>query len=510
MIQDLGFYLKLLSRRFPAMAALFLLSTCISAVMALRLPEVYSTQATLLVEAAQIPSEMVRGTAQIDASEQLEVIQQRLRTRANMLQVARDNRVFANRPEMSPDEIVSEMRQRTTLRRSSGRNRATVLIVGFEGPTPKQVAAVVNQYVTIILDASSELRAGRAEGTLEFFEQEANALSQDIDAQSAKIVEFKNKNADALPETLDYRLSRRALLMERLARAERDIQSLNSEKENIQRVYEATGSVTERNSPQTPEQARLNKLRGDLMAALGVYSENHPRVKLLRTQIDTLENQIRSSVQSANNSEEGAAPVSALDIRLVEIDSRVTALTQESEDAAAELEKLQDSIDRTPANRIALEALERDQQNLRGLYSAAVTRLSTARMGERIELSSKGERISVLEPATVPNSPSGPNRPKIIGMGVAGGLGLAGGLFILLELLNTTIRRPIDITRALSITPLATVPRFETLADRRRRRILQLASLVVVIVAVPTVLWAVDTFYMPLDILFDKVVNRLT
>lgn len=512
MIQDLGFYLKLLSRRFPAMAALFMLCACIGVVIALRLPTVYSTQATLLVEAAQVPSDMVRATAQINTDEQLEVVQQRLMTRANLIDVARTNRVFPNQSEMNPDDIVSEMRRRTTVRRSTGRNKANLMIVRFEGPNPKKVADVVNQYVTIILEASNELRTGRAEGTLEFFEQEVETLSQSLDAQSAKIVNFKNKNSTALPESLDYRLSRQSLLQERLVRAERDLKSLESQSENIQRVYESTGNLVQTNAPQTAEQQRLNALQSDLNVALGVYSESHPRVKLLRTQIANLESQMASAVSSTSGEGDGGGGerATALEISLAEIEARAENLRNEIEDTTAELERLRLSIDQTPANRIALEAMERDQQNLQNLYSAAVTRLSQARMGERIELSAKGERITVLEPATVPTSPSGPNRPAIMAMGVGGGMALAGGLFVLLELLNTTIRRPADITRALNITPLATVPRFETLADRRRRRTMQLATLVVIIIAVPTSLWAVDTYYMPLDLLFEKVINRLT
>lgn len=508
MIHDFDFYLKLLTRRFPAMAALFLLCSCIGVVMALRMPTVYATGATLLVEASQIPSEMVRATAQIDTDEQLEVIQKRLMTRANLLDIARDNRVFANQPDMHPDDIVSEMRERTSVRRSSGRARADLLSVGFEGPDPQQVAAVVNQYVTIILEASNELRSRRAGGTLEFFDQEVETLSRNLDQQNAKIVEFKNDNADALPEGLNFRLSRQSLLQERLTRAERDIEALETQRADIKRIYEATGTVGTSTAARTPIQARLTKLQSDLNAALGVYSDSHPRVRQLRNQIAFAEEQIQLAIALEQGDNE-AEQMSALDVSMAEIDARIKPLKQEVVSLTEGLEALQDAIDRTPVNGIALAAMERDQQNLQQLYSNAVQRLSQARMGERIELSSKGERITVLEPATVPNSPAGPNRPKIMGMGVGAGLALAGGLFMLLELLNTTIRRPIDITHALNITPLATIPRFESQADRRRRRVVQLTTLAVVAVAVPTSLWAVDTFFMPLDLLFEKVMDRL-
>lgn len=510
MTTDLAFYFKLLSRRFPAMAALFLLCACVGAVIALRLPTTYQSSAKLLVESAQISSDMVGRAMQVDASQQLEVIQQRLLTRANLLEIARNARLFPNQGSMNPDEVVEHMRSKTRIRRASGRNQATLMTIQFEGTSPRRVASVVSQYVNIALEANSDFRTARVEGTLEFFEQEVETLSENLDRQSARVVEFKRQNADALPENLDYRLGRQALLQERLARAERDLEALQTQRASIQRIYESTGSLEAvRNVRLTPEQERLRSLEGQLRVSLSIYSETNPKVRLLRNQIETLEAQMAATAGAGEDDDVTTPGATALDISLAELDARAETIQQEIESTSRELATLEDSIDRTPANGIALNAMLRDQQNMQALYSAAVQRVSQARMGERIELSAKGERISVLEPANVPNSPSGPNRASIIGMGLAAGLGLAGGLFVLLELLNQTIRRPAEITRSLEITPLAVVPRFETAADRRKRRFIQLATMCVVVILVPASLWVIDTRYMPLDQLFEKVVERL-
>ncbi|WP_298976275.1 lipopolysaccharide biosynthesis [uncultured Roseobacter sp.] len=505
MIPDLRFYLRLLSRRFPAMAFLIVLASCVGLVMALRLPTTYSTSATLLVESAQIPDEMIRSTINVEAAEQLEVIQRRLMTRANLIQVARDNNVFPNQRRMNPDDVVSEMRRKTKVRRASGRNRATVMTISFEGRSPQVVAAVVSQYVTIVLAANSDFREERTAGTLDFFEQEVAALSASLDEQSAKIVAFKNENVDALPENLEFRMGRRATLQDRISRIRRDIEAIEAQKINIQRVYENTGTLTDsRRVKLSPEAARLKRLQGELRVALSVYSETNPKVKILRNQIETLTAQMRAAGEAI--AEEGGSPLDAV---LEEMDGEIAELELQIEEAKAELEELADGIARTPANRILLEAMERERRSLQGLYGGAAQRLSQARLGERVEVSARGERITVLEPATVPNTPSGPNRAAIMSSGVAAGMGLAGGLFVLLELLNLSIRRPTDITKVLGITPLATLPRFESQADRRRRRTLQLLTLAAVIVAVPTSLWLVDTYYMPLDVLFEKVRERL-
>ena len=64
-------------------------------------------------------------------------------------------------------------------------------------------------------------------------------------------------------------------------------------------------------------------------------------------------------------------------------------------------------------------------------YNAAVDSLATASVGERLEVMSKGERFSLIEPAVAPSAPDEPNRLLIASAGLAGGIG-AGLGFILI------------------------------------------------------------------------------
>ncbi len=511
MIADARFYFRLLSRRFPAMAALFLLAAGIGAVMALRLPTYYQTKATLLVEAAQIASESSRNG--ISSNQQLDLLQRKLLTRANLISIARASKVFPNQANMDPDDVVNEMRTRASIRRSGGRDRVTIMTISFQGDNPRIVADVVNRFVTIALTENTDLRTQRAEGRLDFYQQEVDTLADNLDEQSAKIVSFKEQNADALPENLEYRLRRQSMLQERMTRAEREVENLLSQRVNIEKIYETTGTIQETAEVQlTPEQRRLQQLETELDVALGVYSEQNPKVRLIRSRIEVLKDQLVKAppLTAPETGGDRQAQVSALDVSLSEIDLQISNLREEVSSSETELEALDESIARTPSIRIALEAMERDMGNTRSLYSGAVQRLAQARTGERIELSAKGEKIILLEPPSVPNAPAGPNRTKVALMGVGAGFFLAVGLFVLLELINTAIRRPADIVSRFNITPLSSLPRFETAADRRKRRLVQVGMLTVVIIAVPVGLWAVDAYYMPLDRLFGNIIERLT
>ena len=354
------------------MVLLFLVCAIAGVVIAQRLPTMYRTSAKLLVESAQISDDLVRSTVQIDASEQLDVIQQRLLTRANLLDIARDIDVFPEIRTMTPDQIVSAMRQATTIRRSGGRDRATLMTIIFEAQEPRKVAAVVNRYTTIVETLNSDFRTSAAEGTLDFFEQEAQRLSDNLDAKSAEIVAFKSQNADALPENLEYRQGRQGLLQERISRAERDIEALQAQRESIKRIYESTGALATTGTTLSPEAQELQQLEAQLRGMLSTLSEQNPKVRILKARIDGVRATVQAGIAPPPDTASATTETSALDINLSELDTRISFLRREAEMAQEELVSITDTIERTPVNAITLSAMERDLQNTQNLYNAAI------------------------------------------------------------------------------------------------------------------------------------------
>ena len=127
MKSELRFYASVLLKRLPIVIALTGLATAVAAYVALTLPATYRAEALLLVEAPQIPDDLATSTVQNNAPEQLDIIQQRLLTRANLLDIANEMNVFPERGDLVPDDIVDLMREQTDFRASFGRDQATTL-----------------------------------------------------------------------------------------------------------------------------------------------------------------------------------------------------------------------------------------------------------------------------------------------------------------------------------------------------------------------------------------------
>ncbi|NRB00286.1 MAG: lipopolysaccharide biosynthesis, partial [Rhodobacteraceae bacterium] len=502
---SIKFYFAILRERLPYLMLVVLLLSGAGLVLAVQLPTRYSTQAVLLVEGPQIPDELAASTVQTNAREQLEVLSQRLLTRSNLIEIAREYNAIPDLDRLSPDEIVEEMEKRTLVTTSGQRDLATLMRVGFEANTARVAADVANEYVTRILSESARFRSARAEGTQDFFEQEVDRLADELEIRKARIVEFKNANADALPESLEFNLSRRNDLLETISAADRDKTILTEQRVRLISIFNTTGSIGEPPAALTPEQRQLAELEANLSAALAVYSESSPQVTLLRTRVEQLKQVVaeQTSVEVAEDPQQ-----SILDAELAQIDGRITVIDEVQADAREELEALEEIIDRIPRNSIALESLERDYANTEVQYNTAVERLAIAQTGERIEVLAKGERITVVENAAVPTEPTKPNRPLIAGGGVFLGFASAAGLFLLLELLNTAIRRPKELTSGLGITPFAVLPYMQTKTERRRRNTVKVAVVVLGVGIIAGGLWAVQTYYAPLDFVWRQILDR--
>lgn len=509
MMSLLKSYWLVFFRRLPHFLVVTLVISALSLFVALKLPPVFISQTRIIVEAPRIPTELAASTVLTPSQEQLQLIEQRLMTRANLISVADKFQIFENQSELLPGQIVAGMHARTNIRSSSGRDEVAMMTLTFESDSAEKAAGVLNEYLRLIQEEDERSRAARAGQTLEFFEGEVSRLFGELSQRSAAMRSFLDENRDALPETLEYRLTQQTQLQERLAQLERDVAGLDDQRERLLQIFEATGEVSgmpTTTPAQTPEQRQLEALRADLSQALAVYTPENPRVKLLQAQVTQLEKAI--SVQPIVPDAGGASTGNPLlDVQLAEFATRREILDEQRVQTAKQLEDLTDTINRTPANAIALEDLQRDYDNIQLQYNAAVERMSLASTGERIETLERGQRITVIEPPVVPDNPSKPNRKRIAVGGGFVGILLGLGLVVVLDIFDPKIRRPEVLASKLGIMPLAVIPYIQHKSPWRW--VSRIIWLLVIVLGILGALFVLRSYYQPLDLIVQRVMTTL-
>jgi uncharacterized protein involved in exopolysaccharide biosynthesis len=375
---DLKYYIAIFLRRLPLFLLVAAPVMAASFAIALLLPAEYVARGSLLVESPQIPENLAQSTVQVGEREQIEVLSRRLLTRSALLEIAREYDVYEDIDLLSPDQIVRRMQRDTRIGQSGGgggrrgSRDALIVDVQFSARSPQVAATVANEYITRMLDLNARTRRAMAEDTLEFFEEEANRLETELDLRNQAIVEFQNANAEALPDTLDYRINQQAALRDRLTSIERELLRIEDERNGLQDLLDGDPARLNAagNTPLTPAEQQLAALRNELTTARSVYSETSPRVVTLQARVDALENAL--SEEGANGGTDatdeagGASNPRRMQVvsSIARLETEMEFLEGEQRALEREIERLDETIRQTPNNAIALQSLQREYNNV--------------------------------------------------------------------------------------------------------------------------------------------------
>ena len=507
---DLKFYLSLFWRRFPLFLFVWALISALGVLVALLLPEKYKSTASILVESEQIEG----STVSLSPNEQIQVIQQRIMTRQNLLELADTHSIFSGRQDLSPSAQVEEMEEATSFetmdfgRAARGTENAIAFTVSFAGRSGPLAAGVTNELVTQILELNASTRQGVAESNREFFEQEVTRLDRELTELENTLSTFKTQNQSSLPELLEFNQEQLIALKENLTRLEGEERELNEQRNAMLRVIENPELIEVEAAQMSPDERELARLEAERANLRATFSENHPKVRAVDTQIRVIKARLGPAT-GGGTGDVIAQRVAKMKLALEQLDRRFLILNEQRDEVVAEISRLETAVTQSPKIEAQLNMMNRRYDSLRRQYAENEEKLAQAKTGEVIEDRGKGERFSVIERANVPDEAEGPGKLIIAAGGVAGGFFAALGLVMLLELLNRSIRRPADLISGLGLQPFATIPYIQTSQDIRRKRLSSIAVVLMILVAVPAVLYAVHYYYLPLDFLLMRVAEEL-
>jgi len=314
-----GDYIKILKRRYLFLVLPFIVLFTGSVGVAVLLPPIYVSQGTILIESPQISQEIIAGSVDTAARERIEVIRQRVMTRANLLRIANEFGVFRDEKERpSSSEIVQKMRAATGVSFVGGGYRGASAIafkVSFEHRRGDIAARVASEIVTLFMDENVRTRTQIATETTAFLNQEAVKLEKSLIDIENKIAEYKQANASALPENLDVRMGIRERTENRIREADRDIKAheeelrfldiqLNAYRSGVTMPTsldpDVVAGVIGEQDPRQLELPPMDELADEELAALRTeldeallrYSDSHPDVRALRRLVELRENKL--------------------------------------------------------------------------------------------------------------------------------------------------------------------------------------------------------------------------
>lgn len=498
---DFRYYFGLLRRRLLLVTVPAVLVLAVAIIAVFWLPPLYRSSATILVESQQIPQDLVRSTVTAVASQRIQVIEQRLMTRENLLRVVQKYKLFSNK-NMSATELVEQMRKSATIDQvflTTGRrgadNQAIAFTVAFEYADAATAAQVANEFVTLILDEDLRTRTAQASEATRFLAAESDRLGRELAKIETQIAQYKIDHKDALPETLEYRRSQLYRQQSDLAALDREIAGLAEER----KLWEMRDSSSA--SP-TDLATMLAQARLQLAQKRASFTETHPEVKRLAEQVRELEDATMRT-DSVERETAAASP------QIAAIESRMEGLVRQREQMQHNLDRLEQSIGDTVQVEMGLAALVRQQEEIQSNYRATSDKLAQAETGERLEEDRQAERFEVIEQPTMPTSPIWPNRPLLLALGVFASLGAGIAPLAATEIMNPSVRRSTDLEKRFGRAAIITIPFIETVAELRRRKRRRRIGMLVAAGGFCVALILVHTMVKPLDLVWYNIADRV-
>ena len=412
------YYLVLKKRLFYLIVPFVLVLVAGVLVTAIQRP-VFVSEAKILISSEAIPVDLVRPTVSSAASERIQVIQQRIMTRDNLLAIVNKYGLFPSQSKwMSASQLLDLMRERTHIQLievSSTRQVATIAFtVGFEYETPDIAAKVANEVVTLILNEDARTRTNRAVETTKFLSREVARLEGELGSVEGKIADLRRRQAE------------------------------NS-------IASGVAGLGVSNGTRDPLLAELATLKADLLQKSSVYSSEHPEVKKLKLKIAALEKTVSQATRTTDGSKGAKAGGS----------------DKTAPDATDATEKL------------ALDALDQRRKELNEGLDDANRKLTAARLGESLERDQQSERLEVIEQPTAPQKPVRPNKSKLLALSLIAAAMAGVGAVFAREMFDRSIRGSYQLLGVVDAHLLVAIPYISTRSEALRRKRTQTLGLAV-------------------------------
>ncbi|HEV2386266.1 MAG TPA: GNVR domain-containing protein [Candidatus Acidoferrales bacterium] len=491
-------------RRWTLLGALFAagLATTIGAGV---WPVRYRSRALVLVERQDVPSQYVQPNVTSNADERLAGITQQVLSRTRLENLIQRFDLYPNdRQWLDRDNLVEKMRKDIEVEPvdAAGRNELTAFRIGYTYYDARTAQQVANEMTSEFINESLQARTQASAATTDFLATELEQARKNLADQEARLREYKGRYLGELPEqqqtnleilsSLEAQLYSESNARDRAEQQKIYLESLASAYRSLNKASPAADAAAGRAgaTPAAVIDKAITGLQQQLTELEAKYTPNYPDVVRVREQIAGWQAMRRKAETAATRpaaAPAGGGPRTAADPgaqNLAEIDSRLKATAaeiafheREVNGLRARIADAQARLRLTPLREEELAQVTRDDQNAREEYQSLLQKKMQSELATNLEKREEGERLRIIDPASLPRKPVAPNRLEIIVSGWVLGLAAGVGLMTAEEAADERLRGETDVRQLARLAVLARVPMLRSAAEERRRLWLRIGEI---------------------------------
>ena len=445
------------------------------------LPKRYLSETIVLIEQPTVSSDIVKPVVTEAMYQRLASMQQEILSRSRLQPIIEKFGLYPKeRTATNIEDLVVLLQSAITvtpLDPMAGTNAAKTQQTTFPGFTvgvtyddPQIAQRICSEITTMFMEQNAKDLDDKSNSTTQFVSQQLVEAKRRLDDQDAKLADFKQHNIGSLPEQEQTNLSLLAgmnsqleALSQALSRAQQD-KAFN---ESLLSTQLANLASQASGNPESLEH-QLAALQ-DLLATLqSRYTPEHPDVIKTKSQIEEIKKQMAeppdpNNTPTARISKNEPPQIQQLRARMRQDDLNIEELTKRQAQLQNHINVLQGRLQTSPAVEQQYKELTRNHQTALDFYNDLMKKHDQSSMAQDLNHQQEGEHFTVLDPPSLPLTPSFPKKLNFAGGGFGLGLALGVGILYLLAALDKTMHNEQDVEVCLKLPVLAAVPTLDRL-----------------------------------------------
>jgi polysaccharide chain length determinant protein (PEP-CTERM system associated) len=445
------------SWRFRWLGLVLAWAVCVGGwVFVAKMPNQYQASARLYAEADAILGQTLRGIA-VDgaAQQQVEFLTRTLLARPNLERViALTSLADRVRTPAELEALVDYLGRAVRI----GFQGRSIYTITFSDEDPQVAQAVVRTLLDFFIERAASNDRQQMQNARNFVNQQIAAYEAQLRQAEQRRAEFRTRYLDLLPNEGLGGLSRLDAGRQNVTNLEGQLEDARLRRAVLQQQFDQTPATLP--GPGAPGSAgaaaltRLQQAERDLGELRLRFTDQHPAVQQQRNLIAEL----RSSGLGGTPATPGAAPAAgrgtaapaapagpaalsnpareALQARLVDSDLAIASLERQLRTERAEIERLETILRGVPQLQQQFANLDRDYGVMLRQYEELLERRESLQLAGAARAGADQVRLEIIDPPTVPNNPTGPNRVLFYSLVLFAGAGAGVGVMVLLGLLD--------------------------------------------------------------------------
>ncbi|MGD0696138.1 MAG: Wzz/FepE/Etk N-terminal domain-containing protein [Terriglobia bacterium] len=484
----------------------FLLCPLLALGVAYLLPAKYTSEALVMIEQQKVPDSVVKSVVQQNLIARVTSMESQVLSRSKLQPMIEKYGLYRSEIArgVGMDDLLTEMRENISVNPlpsviappsgakvtvvQSSKDEIPGFIVAFTYEKAKLAQEVCTELVGDFVQVNLVEREKMAADTTTFLGTQLQDAKRNLDEEDAKMATFQQKYAGELPDDERNNLSLLQSITARLEAVTTGLQRAQQDKTYAESLLAQQLSFLETMRsgahPETTDK-EIAALEDRLTTMEARYTPDHPDIVKLKATIEELKKSRDVAPAAADSGPAittkggGKVPLPAgvdppdiqkLRSQLRGLEEAVSAYHREQVQLSQEAKSLEAKLRMSPTVEAEYKAVSRDYKTAMDFYNDLLTKRNNSGMATDLERASQGETFTVLDPPSLPDTPSFPVYWMFAAGGAAGGLVIGLAIVLLREMKDKAIRSERDIEFFLELPTLVLLPSVGVIQKRKNGR----------------------------------------